>query len=106
VSEAKLTRRATLQLFGAAPIVSVLVAACGKKDAPDSCQDVSALSDAEKTARTALQYTDTSPHPDKVCSGCNLYQPPADASQCGGCQVVKGPIHPRGYCTSWVQKVT
>jgi hypothetical protein len=104
MGETKLSRRATLQILGAAPVLSALVAACAKKE-PDSCQDVAGLSEPEKVARTALQYADRSPQAAKQCQGCQLFQPAAEASQCGSCQVVKGPIHPKGYCTAWVQKV-
>jgi hypothetical protein len=82
----------------------VALTACSKKTEPDSCSDVSSLSDAEKTARSALQYTDSSPQPDKRCQICNLFQPPSDPAQCGSCQIVKGPIHPKGYCTAFVPK--
>jgi hypothetical protein len=101
----RVSRRATLKILVAAPAALAVLNACGKKDKPDSCTDVSALSDPDKTARTALQYTDASPQPDKRCSGCNLYQTPPEPSQCGTCQVIKGPIHPDGYCTSWVAKI-
>ena len=102
--DSKLTRRATLQILVAAPVASALLSACGKKTEPDSCQDVSALSDAEKTGRTALQYVDKSPHADKFCSACNFWQPPGDPAQCGACQLVKGPIHPKGFCTAFAAK--
>jgi hypothetical protein len=82
------------------------LAACGKKTEPDSCLDVGSLSEPEKMARSALQYSDSSPQPDKRCLLCNLYQPPADPSQCGTCQIVKGPIHPKGYCTAFVAKTS
>lgn len=102
------SRRSALKVLGVIPIFSsaagVALAACGKKSEPDSCSNVNALSDAEKMARTALQYTDTAPQPDKRCQLCNLYQPSSDPSQCGGCQIVKGPIHPKGYCTAFVVK--
>jgi hypothetical protein len=101
----QLSRRATLRLLVVAPVASSVLAACGKKTEPDSCQDVGALSDAEKTGRTALQYTDKSPQADKLCEKCNFWQPPGDPAQCGGCQLVKGPIHPKGYCTAFAPKV-
>lgn len=102
----KLTRRATLRLLAAAPIAAAALSACGKKTEPDSCQDVSALSDTEKTGRSALQYTDKSPQADKRCENCNFYQAATSPEQCGGCQLVKGPIHPKGYCTAWAAKTT
>lgn len=103
------SRRATLQMLIAVPLSAaafgVALQGCGKKDKPDSCTDVTGLSEGEKAARGAMQYTDSTPHPDKRCSGCNLYRPAVDPSQCGGCQVLKGPIHPDGHCTSWVAKI-
>jgi hypothetical protein len=100
----QITRRAALRLFAAAPVAAAVLSACGKKDEPDSCQDVSALSDSEKSGRAALQYSDKSPQPDKLCSGCNFWQPPSEPSKCGGCQLVRGPIHPKGYCTAFAPK--
>jgi hypothetical protein len=104
--EKHITRRVSLQLLVGAPIAAAILSACGKKTEPDSCQDVSALSDAEKTGRTALQYTDKSPQADKHCSACNFWQPNSDPAQCGGCKLVKGPIHPKGYCTAFAPKTT
>src|SRR5688500_11970024 len=103
----KLSRRRALQVLGAVPAVAAagsLLAACGKKTEPDSCNDVSALSEPEKMGRTALQYVDRSPHADKRCELCNLFIAPKDPASCGGCQVVKGTIHPKGYCTAFVVK--
>lgn len=99
-----LSRRATLHVLGAVPVVSAVLAACGKPHPPDSCGDVSALSGPEQAARSALQYTDRSPNPDKKCSNCKQFKPPAQITECGACQVVKGPIHPEGYCSSWAAK--
>lgn len=99
------TRRAMLGLLVATPWASALLSGCGKKTEPDSCQDVSKLSDADKTTRSALQYTDKSSTLDKVCVKCNFWQPPSDPAQCGGCQLVKGPIHPKGWCTAFAPKV-
>lgn len=104
MNDHRLTRRAALRLLGAAPLAGAMLSACGKKDQPDSCQDVSGLSEAEKTSRSALQYTDKAPSPDKHCDLCNFWQPAPDPSQCGGCTLVKGPIHPKGYCTAFAPK--
>jgi hypothetical protein len=96
------TRRQTLALL-ATPLVGAALAACGQKTEPDSCSDVSALSEGEKVARNALQYTDKSPQPDKLCSGCTYFTP-GQPGACGACQLVKGPIHPKGYCTAFSAK--
>jgi High potential iron-sulfur protein len=108
VRDDKCSRRSALKALGVLPILTgaagVAISACGKKTEPDSCMDVGALSEPEKMARSALQYSDNSPQPEKHCKVCNLFQAPADPSQCGTCQIVKGPIHPKGYCTAFVAK--
>lgn len=72
--------------------------------AGNACDDVSKLSDAEKTMRTSLKYTSKSPNPEQICKNCVLYQPAAAGAPCGGCSVVKGPIAPEGWCSSWAKK--
>ncbi len=104
MSDPKFSRRVTLHFLTAAPILSAVLSACGSKDKPDSCNDVSALSASEKAVRDALKYSDTSPDPAKLCSNCLQYEVAAEPSKCGGCKIVKGPIHPDGYCVSWVAK--
>ena len=112
-----------LSLFGAAGVGASMLAACGggeqQADAPAAdppaadppaaaegftCTDTSGLTEQEVTMRTQLQYVDASPDPEKLCSNCVLYTEPEAGAQCGGCTVVKGPIHPDGYCTSWAPK--
>ncbi len=104
MQEKELSRRMALKCLTVVPTAAVVLSACGKKTEPDSCQDVSALSDAEKSARSALQYTDRSPNADKYCSICTFWRPASDPAQCGSCQLVKGPIHPKGYCTGFAAK--
>jgi hypothetical protein len=105
MSEEKLTRRGLLGLMMATPVCALALSACGKKTEPDSCQDVAALSDADKATRTALQYVDRAPDKERRCALCTYWQPPKDPADCGGCQLVKGPIHPNGYCSSFAAKV-
>lgn len=64
------------------------------------CPDTELSAEQVKT-RDGLQYVDASPHEDKRCNNCRLFQPPAEEAVCGGCQVVPGPIHPNGYCIAW-----
>ncbi len=85
---------------GAAPAETAPAKAGGEF----SCEDVTGLSDADKATRTSLQYVDKTPDPAKPCDGCALYTQPAAGAQCGGCTVVKGPIHPKGYCSAWAPK--
>lgn len=115
----KLDRRAFLrraaQLGAVAAVAPALVSmttACSKKDGGSSggkdsfsCEDTSGLTDDEKANRNALEYTDHSPHgTEKDCENCALYVEAEAGHDCGGCQLIAGPIHPRGYCTSWVAK--
>ncbi|SRR5690554_565365 len=67
-----------------------------------SCMDTSGLTEAQIQQRETTQYVDDSPHADMYCSNCQLFTEPEAGAQCGGCQVVPGPIHPEGYCTLWV----
>ena len=79
------------------------LAAC-KKDAPAlKCDDTMGLAPAEIEQRKALGYSDVSPDPAKICTNCQQYVP---GTGCGGCKVLKGTVHPNGYCKSWAAKAT
>ena len=67
-----------------------------------SCMDTSGLTDADIAMRGQVNYVDMTPDPEKTCANCQLYTAPEAGMQCGGCTVVKGPIHPKGYCDLWV----
>ncbi len=112
-----------MSLFGAAGIgASSLLAACGggeqQADTPAetpaetpaqtaegfTCTDTSGLTEQELTMRNTLQYVDASPDPEKLCDGCALYVAAVAGQNCGTCTVIKGPIHPKGSCTSFAPK--
>lgn len=102
---AKVSRRVFLSVIstvGAAASVGAL-AACGGKPKEFSCNDVGSLPEADKTLRTSVKYVDKSQEPGKKCDNCLQYTKAAGEGQCGGCKVVKGPIHPDGYCTLWAK---
>jgi hypothetical protein len=63
----------------------------------------SPLGPEDKKLRETLKYTDHSPDPQKLCNGCQQYLPNTDAD-CGGCKLMKGPIHPAGSCTLFSAK--
>ena len=101
----KLSRRALLRstvhltVAGSAP---VLLQGCKKKEF--SCEDTAGLKPDELELRSALEYRDRSPHDAaKNCANCAFFVT-GDEGQCGGCTLVKGPIHPQGYCSSWAMK--
>lgn len=68
------------------------------------CDDVSGLKPDEIKHRQSLKYTDKSPEAGKNCKNCALFVAPKGNAPCGGCTLVKGPISPNGWCTSWVKK--
>lgn len=93
----------------AAPALLSMTTACSKKDKSSggddgfSCEDITGLSDAEIGTRESLEYVDDSPFgAEKDCANCALYLEAEPGEDCGGCSLVPGPIHPLGYCTSWV----
>jgi len=69
-----------------------------------ACDDLSGLTDADKQLRSTLQYVDKTANPDRHCSNCALFVAPADGASCGTCSLIKGPIAPGGYCSSWAPK--
>ena len=123
-----ITRRDFIQrltLFGAAGLgAGSLLAACGGGEQPAAtpsetpaetpaeapmaegftCTDTTGLTEQEIAARTNLNYVDESPMEGKDCENCALYVVAAEGAQCGTCQTIKGPIHPRGYCDIWTAR--
>lgn len=74
--------------------------------AADPCEDLTGLADSDKQMRTTLAYVKEGEDPAKRCDNCQLYVAPAEGSSCGGCTLFKGPVHPQGYCNSWVAKMS
>ena len=88
-----------LAVIGSAP---VLLQACKKAELV--CEEASGLSEKDAELREALEYLDTSPHAEaKNCANCAFYVA-GKRDECGRCTLVKGPIHPLGYCNSWAIK--
>jgi hypothetical protein len=87
-------------LLGSALLGATLVTAACKRS--ETCPP-SQLSPEDSKLREKLKYTDRSPDPQKLCNGCQQYLPNPDAD-CGGCKLMKGPIHPAGYCTLFSAK--
>ncbi len=78
-----------------------LVIACTKQK-QDPCSDLTGLSEEDKTVRTELEYVAQSPYPEKVCDNCAVWIKPEEGKPCGGCEIMEGPVHPKGYCNSWI----
>lgn len=102
MNDARLTRR-RLILIGASTAAALGAVGC-KKGPPSSCTDVSGLSPADVELRKTLEYVDRSPLAEKTCEKCQQWVAPASEDQCGGCKVMKGPVHPLGYCKVFVAK--
>lgn len=72
--------------------------------AADPCEDYSGVSENDMRAREKLGYVKESPMPDRTCSQCNLFLPPAGDKKCGGCMLFKGPVYSSAYCTYWAAR--
>lgn len=97
-----LSRRSVSVVLSVA-VVSGVLSAC-KKEEPASCASSPNLLPQEIQQRRALGYADRSPDPQKSCATCQHYLPSSDPTQCGGCALLKGPIHPKGTCTAYLRK--
>jgi hypothetical protein len=93
-------RREILQVFAFA----ALAPACKKAHAAFTCTDTSGLSFDETTARTTLAYADGAADPKRTCVRCTQWIPAKEDGTCGGCKVLKGPVHPNGTCKSFAAK--
>lgn len=101
----KVSRRVFLSVIStAAAGGAAVLAGCGGKPKEFTCTDVSSLKEDEKKVRESVKYVDKSGEPGKKCNNCLQYTAAPAEGQCGGCKVVKGPIHPEGYCTLWAKK--
>lgn len=97
---AALVERRRLLLSGALFGAAIVGGGCKRRS--ETCPPTQ-LSPEDEKIRQALRYTDHSPDPEKLCNGCQQYLPNPDAD-CGGCKLMKGPIHPAGYCTAFAAK--
>jgi hypothetical protein len=83
-------------VFAVVAATSGLALSCSKSP-PATCSS-SELTPDDHKLRTTLGYVDRTPDPSKPCMKCSQYLPAPAADQCGGCKLIKGPIHPQGYC--------
>ncbi len=97
-----LRRRAFLRACagGVALIPAAALVAC---KGSLSCNDTAGLSPEEQKMRADNKYVDTSPDAAKRCDNCIQFTAGAP-DKCGSCKVLKGPIHPAGFCNLWAAK--
>lgn len=93
------TRRAMIGLI-AATLTSGLCS-CGK-NRKFTCTDTRHLSPGDLHWRRDKGYVEPTPEPGKTCVRCAFYEAPPSAGSCGTCKVLKGPVHPEGYCFDYV----
>lgn len=76
-------------------------------DETEACDDLTGLTEVELQQREQLQYVAQSPKEEQICANCRFWQPAeGEESICGGCQLIKGPIHPNGWCQTWAPQQT
>jgi len=107
MNERLITRRDILRkslTLSALAGVAAIGVACKNEPKEIKCDDTTGLAPGDIETRKALAYVDKTPDPNKMCQNCQQFVAPASPTQCGGCKVVKGTIHPLGYCKSWAAK--
>ena len=93
------TRRAFLHR-GALFALSIV----GCRERGFDCNDSNRLSPADTKARSDVRYVETSSTPSTACDVCQ-YWINGSSNSCGGCRLLRGPIHPKGTCRLFVMKV-
>jgi hypothetical protein len=65
---------------------------------------VAGLSTEDVLARRKLAYADIANDARKACISCQQFVSPTEDDQCGGCKILRGPIHPGGSCKAFVER--
>lgn len=108
-SSRRIFLRRVLSVGAAGMAAAGVLAGCGDggggEETAQAC-DTSGLSEQEMARREALKYVSQTPKPNQRCDNCQFWQPDQVEGTCGGCQILPGPVHPAGWCSSWVQGPT
>jgi hypothetical protein len=97
-----LSRRELIRT-GAAGIGALVVLAGCHKRVDLTCTNTAGLAADDVTVRQKLAYTDLANDPKKACASCAQFVSPTEDDHCGGCKIIRGPIHPAGSCKAYVQ---
>lgn len=99
------SRRACVQALASGFVVttSALLNGC-RGDEGLTCVDTTALSATERVTRDSLKYVDRTAQRERRCTLCVQYEPPQKDASCGGCKLMKGPVHPSGSCLAWAAR--
>jgi hypothetical protein len=99
------------------PIISeLLLSSCERKNQGDlekalslntneACLTNQELSQEQQAIRKNLKYVDQTPISTRTCDNCKFYTNATPDSACAGCKLFSGPVHPKGYCTSWYPRM-
>ncbi len=68
------------------------------------CANPGTLSKAENRQRELDNYTEKSPDPGKICSGCRFFAAGPEQTACGKCEIFNGPANPQGKCDDWAAR--
>jgi len=99
-----LTRRSVLGRIAALPLFAAIPAGLAACNRGPKCDEAPGLSPEDAKVRNDVAvYVEKSPDITKYCKDCVQFVP-AGKDACGGCKVVKGPIHPEGTCKLFVAK--
>lgn len=93
-----------VQLSCAGAIVSTMAHAqetAGTQPPSEGKCDYSSLKSSDEALRESFEYVEMSPFgSEKNCLNCSYYVQPQVRS-CGGCTIVRGEVHPKGWCNEW-----
>lgn len=73
-----------------------------KTKTPEKCAADQPLTAEDERARKLLSYVERSPIPKRLCANCRFYRA-TFPGECGRCFVLKGRIHPAGWCRRWIR---
>jgi hypothetical protein len=73
-------------------------------EASDPCSDYTGLTETDLAMRKNLKYVAKSTDEGKNCENCKFYLVDESSTECGKCQLFKGPVSPEGHCASWFAK--
>jgi hypothetical protein len=98
-----ITRRRLLNIGARLSLVGFLPAGSPTADAADTAPVCVDPDEAGEGLRKSLHYTEISPDPRMICSGCNFFSA-GGAVGCGQCQIMSAAANARGHCDSWSKK--
>ncbi len=79
-----------------AEAVSLTLLAVGCKNRSFVCTNASSLSPSDEEARRAVAYVEPAADLSRSCDACQQWT--SGDGECGGCKLLRGPIHPKATC--------